>query len=101
MGVALSLRDRPGADRPDDRELPIGPPLEADAAVPLRHRGAPPGELLQRLALTSGSGRVCGRRGIRASPPRPLDREETISGWRPPSDGRASRSSDTSWHILS
>ena len=25
LGVALSLRDRPGADRPDDRELPDGP----------------------------------------------------------------------------
>ena len=88
LGVALPLRDRPGADRPDDRELPDGPALGPDAAVPLRRHGAPPGALHQRLALTSGSGRSIGGRGGAASSP--------ISGWRSPSDGRASRPPGTS-----
>ena len=94
LGVALSLRDRPGADRPDDRELPDGPPLGADAAVPLHRRGASPGALHQRLALTSGSGgRACGGRGGAVSSP--------ISGCRPPSGGRSSRTPGTSRRILS
>ena len=52
LGVALPLRHRPGADRPDDRELPHGLPLGADEAVPLRRHGAPPGGVHGRLVVS-------------------------------------------------
>ena len=51
-GLALVglLRTRAGADRPDDRELPVGLPLEPDEAVSLpRHRTAP-----RRVSRTAG-----------------------------------------------
>ena len=52
LGVALSLRDRPGADRPDDRELPHGLPLGPDEAVPLHRHGASPGRVHGGLVVT-------------------------------------------------
>ena len=51
LGVALPLRHRPGADRPDDRELPVGSALAADAQLPLRRHGAAPGRIQGRLAV--------------------------------------------------
>jgi hypothetical protein len=79
LGLALSLRDRPGADRPDDREPPIGPPLEADAAVSLHRRRAAPGEFHQRLARLRLDG--AGRGGARGGPGVPApDRRSADAG---------------------
>ena len=56
LGDALALRDRPGADRPDDRELPHGLPLGPDEAVPLPRHGASPGGVQGRLVVIKESG---------------------------------------------
>src|SRR5450759_3003447 len=53
-GLALAglLRNRAGADRPDDRELQVRFPLEPDEAVSLSRHGIAPRRFCERLVVT-------------------------------------------------
>ena len=51
LDLAVQLRDQPGADRIDVRELPLGPALATDAALPLPDRGVAAGGVCERLAV--------------------------------------------------
>ena len=52
LDIAVALRDQPGADQSDDRELPNGSAVAPDAELPLRRRRVATSGIHRRLVMT-------------------------------------------------